>query len=104
MTASAPAEQFASASFDPLDDSIERAQYALLALGKSDGHWCFELEADCTIPAEYVLMRHYRDEPVDAVLEGKIGNYLRRLQGGTTRRNISSCYVLQCWHSRCRVP
>ena len=33
---------------------------ALLALGKSDGHWCFELEADCTIPAEYVLMRHYR--------------------------------------------
>ena len=54
---------------------------ALLALGKSDGHWCFELEADCTIPAEYVLMRHYRDEPVDAELEGKIGNYLRRLQG-----------------------
>ena len=81
MTASAPAEQFASASLDPLNDSIERAQSALLALGKSDGHWCFELEADCTIPAEYVLMRHYRDEPVEAVLEGKIGNYLRRLQG-----------------------
>ena len=81
MTASAPAEQFASASLDPLNDSIERAQSALLALGKNDGHWCFELEADCTIPAEYVLMRHYRDEPVDAVLEGKIGNYLRRLQG-----------------------
>ena len=81
MTASAPAEQFASASLDPLNDSIERAQSALLAIGKSDGHWCFELEADCTIPAEYVLMRHYRDEPVEAVLEGKIGNYLRRLQG-----------------------
>ena len=81
MTASALAEQFASASLDPLNDSIERAQSALLALGESDGHWCFELEADCTIPAEYVLMRHYRDEPVDAVLEGKIGNYLRRLQG-----------------------
>ena len=81
MTASAPAEQFASASLDPLNDSIERAQSALLALGESDGHWCFELEADCTIPAEYVLMRHYRDEPVDAALERKIGNYLRRLQG-----------------------
>ena len=81
MTASAPAEQFASASLDPLNDSIERAQSALRALGKSDGHWWFELEADCTIPAEYVLMRHYRDEPVEAVLEGKIGNYLRRLQG-----------------------
>ena len=48
-------------------------------LGKSDGHWCFELEADSTIPAEYVLMRHYRDEPVDAELERKIGVYLRRI-------------------------
>ena len=81
MTASAPAEQFASVSLDPLNDSIDRAQSALLALGESDGHWCFELEADCTIPAEYVLMRHYRDEPVDAAIERKIGNYLRRLQG-----------------------
>ena len=26
----------------------------------------FELEADCTIPAEYVLLRHYLGEPVDA--------------------------------------
>ena len=41
----------------------------------------FELEADCTIPAEYVLLRHYLGEPVDAVLEGKIANYLRRVQG-----------------------
>ncbi|MGA8169605.1 MAG: squalene--hopene cyclase [Methylocystis sp.] len=81
MTATARAEQFASAAFDPLNDSIERARDALFALGKDDGHWCFELEADCTIPAEYVLMRHYRDEPVDAALEGKIGNYLRRAQG-----------------------
>ena len=46
-----------------------------------DGHWVFELEADCTIPAEYVLLRHYLGEPVDAELEGKIANYLRRVQG-----------------------
>src|SRR5208337_2754884 len=78
MTTSALAEKFAA---DPLDQSIERALAALLALRKSDGHWCFELEADCTIPAEYVLMRHYRAEPVDAALEAKIGNYLRRVQG-----------------------
>jgi len=79
-TAIARAEQFAPAA-DPLDISIERSEQALLALGKSDGHWCFELEADCTIPAEYVLMRHYRAEPIDAALEGKIANYLRRVQG-----------------------
>ena len=46
----------------------------------TDGHFVFELEADATIPAEYVLMRHYRGEPVDAALEAKIARYLRRIQ------------------------
>ncbi|MBN8839843.1 MAG: squalene--hopene cyclase, partial [Sphingomonadales bacterium] len=46
-------------------------------------HWVFELEADCTIPAEYVLLRHYLGEPVDAVLEAKIARYLRRIQSAT---------------------
>ena len=46
-----------------------------------DGHWVFELEADATIPAEYVLLRHYLGEPVDAELEAKIAVYLRRIQG-----------------------
>ena len=30
---------------------------ALLARQRADGHWVFELEADATIPAEYVLLR-----------------------------------------------
>src|ERR1700709_1709370 len=64
-----------------LEASITSATRALLGFQQSDGHWVFELEADCTIPAEYVLLRHYLAEPVDAVLEGKIANYLRRVQG-----------------------
>src|SRR5258707_10001041 len=64
-----------------VDRSIEAATGALLGLQRPDGHWVFELEADCTIPAEYVLLRHYLGEPVDAVLEAKIANYLRRVQG-----------------------
>ena len=52
----------------------------MLNARKPDGHWVFELEADCTIPSEYVLMRHYLAEPIDPVIEGKIGNYLRRIQ------------------------
>jgi squalene-hopene/tetraprenyl-beta-curcumene cyclase len=64
-----------------LDRSIEAATRALLALQQRDGHWVFELEADATIPAEYVLLRHYLDEPVDTVLEAKIAAYLRRIQG-----------------------
>ncbi len=64
-----------------LEASITSATRALLGFQQSDGHWVFELEADCTIPAEYVLLRHYLAEPVDAALEGKIANYLRRVQG-----------------------
>ena len=66
---------------DKLTHSIESATQALLARQRPDGHWVFELEADATIPAEYVLLRHYLGEPVDAALEAKIAVYLRRIQG-----------------------
>src|ERR1700716_4097438 len=66
---------------DALQKSISQATQALLDYRQSDGHWVFELEADSTIPAEYVLLRHYLAEPVDSELEAKIANYLRRAQG-----------------------
>jgi squalene-hopene/tetraprenyl-beta-curcumene cyclase len=70
-------------ALDMLD--VERATSAatqsLFACQQGDGHWVFELEADATIPSEYVLLRHYRGEPVDAALEAKIAVYLRRIQG-----------------------
>jgi squalene-hopene/tetraprenyl-beta-curcumene cyclase len=62
-------------------DVADGAGQALLDCQQSDGHWVFELEADATIPSEYILLRHYRDEPRDAGLEQKIANYLRRIQG-----------------------
>ncbi len=40
----------------------------------------FELEADATIPAEYVLLRHYLGEPDDLELEARDRRYLRRIQ------------------------
>jgi len=64
-----------------LERAITAATDALLARQREDGHWVFELEADATIPAEYVLLRHYLGEPVDAALEAKIAVYLRRIQG-----------------------
>src|SRR5258708_39614025 len=64
-----------------LEDRIGRAARALRDREQRDGHWVFELEADATIPAEYVLMRHFRGEPVEAELERKIAVYLRRIQG-----------------------
>jgi squalene-hopene/tetraprenyl-beta-curcumene cyclase len=73
-------EQKTSAA-SPLDRCIEAATDALMDLQRPDGHWVFELEADATIPAEYVLLRHYLGEPVDAPLEANIAAYLRRVQG-----------------------
>src|SRR5271167_2751664 len=69
----------------PLGDSLERhiqsATQALLAQQRPDGHWVCELEADATIPAEYVLLVHYLAETPNLELERKIGVYLRRIQG-----------------------
>src|SRR5450631_4319444 len=63
-----------------LDRAIAAATETLLARQRPDGHWVFELEADATIPAEYILLRHYLGEPVDAAMEAKVAIYLRRRQ------------------------
>ncbi|MPZ31109.1 MAG: squalene--hopene cyclase [Rhodospirillales bacterium] len=66
---------------DRLEDDIDRAVQALMRRQRDDGHWVFELEADATIPSEYVLLRQYLGEPDEPELERKIGAYLRRIQG-----------------------
>jgi len=73
--------EMTDASKNALEERIQAATRALLDRQEPDGHWVFELEADSTIPAEYILMRHFLAEPVDAELERKIGVYLRRAQG-----------------------
>jgi len=66
---------------DALEKGIASASRALRDFQRADGHWVFELEADDTIPSEYILLRHHLGEPVDAVLEAKIARYIRRRQG-----------------------
>ncbi|MSP00642.1 MAG: squalene--hopene cyclase [Acetobacteraceae bacterium] len=63
-----------------LDEAIAAATEALTRRRQADGHWVFELEADATIPAEYVLLEHFLDR-MDAPLQAKIGVYLRDIQG-----------------------
>ena len=62
-----------------LDRKIEAAREALIARQSEQGLWVFELEADCTIPAEYIMMMHFMDE-LDSSLEVKIAAYLRSHQ------------------------
>jgi squalene-hopene/tetraprenyl-beta-curcumene cyclase len=63
----------------PLDRAINEARDALIAQQHEQGYWLYELEADCTIPAEYIMMMHFLDE-IDAALESKIAIHLRARQ------------------------
>ncbi len=79
MTASHMADDAAQTRV-ALDCAIARATDAILADQRPDGHWVYELEADATIPAEYILLVHYLGETPDLELERKIARYLRRIQ------------------------
>ena len=81
MTLAFTEEARASVRRPELQKSNTAATQALLQCQQRDGHWVFELEADATIPAEYVLLRHFRGEPIDKELERKIAAYLKRIQG-----------------------
>lgn len=65
-----------------LTAALGRAERALLALQQEEGCWSFELEADCTIPAEYILMMHFMDE-IDTDLQAKLANYIRNRQSAS---------------------
>ena len=67
-------------SVQALDTAIEHATEALVNRQKPDGHWVFALEADATIPAEYIMLMHYLDE-IDETLQQRIAPYLRKIQG-----------------------
>jgi len=73
--------QISPTDFVALENAIGRATDGLLNQQRDDGHWVYELEADATIPSEYVLLVHYLGEQANPELERKIANYLRRIQG-----------------------
>ena len=66
-----------------IDLVIEETREALKDLQAEDGHWVFELEADATIPAEYILLNHFLARShgeIDDEIEAKIAVYLRSVQ------------------------
>ena len=64
---------------DQIDASVRKGADVLLPLQKPDGHWVFELEADATIPAEYILLDHFLDT-IDQPLHERMAVYLRSIQ------------------------
>ncbi|MFP4357426.1 MAG: squalene--hopene cyclase [Puniceicoccaceae bacterium] len=80
--AAADAGSAAPRSGPPPDaaEAVRRAARALRGKQRPDGHWCYDFEADCTIPAEYILMTHF-DGRRDPGLEAAMARYLLRRQG-----------------------
>lgn len=64
---------------DAVETAIDNAKNKLLSLQSEEGYWVFELEADCTIPSEYIMMMHYVGE-IDETLQRKMAVYLRARQ------------------------
>ncbi len=62
-----------------LDRVIADTTAALKQRQRPDGHWVFDLEADATIPAEYIMLNHYLDEIEDKV-EAELAVYIRSIQ------------------------
>ena len=69
-----------SIDVDRLDEAIDAARSSLRSGQAADGHWVFELEADATIPSEYILLEHFLGD-IDPEIESKLANYLRGIQG-----------------------
>ncbi|HIP80569.1 MAG TPA: squalene--hopene cyclase [Kiloniellaceae bacterium] len=68
-----------------VDDLVGTMTEALKTQQRDDGHWVFELEADATIPAEYIFLQHFLgsiDSDAYRSVEPKIANHLRAVQGG----------------------
>jgi squalene-hopene/tetraprenyl-beta-curcumene cyclase len=75
ITASLLAEQRSAR----LHQAVAEGADALLKLQHADGHWAFELEADATIPAEYILLDHFLGA-VNQPLHERMAKYLRGIQ------------------------
>jgi squalene-hopene/tetraprenyl-beta-curcumene cyclase len=66
-------------SASDLERGIAAARDALIAQQRPEGEWAYELEADATIPAEYILLGHYLGE-IDDATDAALAHYLRSIQ------------------------
>ncbi|MBL95125.1 MAG: Squalene--hopene cyclase [Alphaproteobacteria bacterium MarineAlpha3_Bin5] len=72
-------ETLEAENFDEIEQTIEECCEWFLTKQKEDGHWAFELEADATIPSEYIFLNHFLGE-INCELERNLASYLRSSQ------------------------
>ena len=64
---------------DPLHKTLARSAQALLQKQADQGYWQFVLEADTTIPAEYIMLQHFMGS-VNAERERQLTDYILQQQ------------------------
>ena len=60
-----------------IESIINYSKNEILKDQKKDGHWVYELEADVTIPSEYILMNHFLGIKEEK-LEKKLAAYIKK--------------------------
>lgn len=63
-----------------LDDAIREELARFLSIRNPDGYWVFDLEADATIPAEYLLLHRFLGRAIDPGRRERIARSIRRSQ------------------------
>jgi squalene-hopene/tetraprenyl-beta-curcumene cyclase len=65
---------------EQLETAIDKAKEALLARQDKEGFWVFDLEADTTIPSEYIILQRFMGREIERGIKERLAHYLRRRQ------------------------
>ena len=74
-----PRDEQPLADLSAVARTVKSVADGLKDLQAENGHWAFELEADATIPSEFILLDHFLGE-IDDEVETKLAVYIRERQ------------------------
>ena len=74
-----PRDEQPLADLSAVARTVKSVADGLKELQAENGHWAFELEADATIPSEFILLDHFLGE-IDDEVEAKLAVYIRERQ------------------------
>jgi squalene-hopene/tetraprenyl-beta-curcumene cyclase len=67
-------------TLEQLNRAVTKAQEHFLSIQNAKGYWVFDLEADATIPSEYIILHRFLDRKIEPGLKERLCRYLRRRQ------------------------
>ncbi len=67
-------------TMERLTEAITKAREYLLSTQNQKGYWVFNLEADTTIPSEYILLQRFLGREIQPELSKRLARYIRARQ------------------------